>query len=129
MPAKMGDETMTAPTPGPWRVTGDNIRGDSHKDGPGALLFSAGTIFHNYASAAGETLANLNLAAAAPDLLAALEVAYAALEGTTEEQDDAQDLALAALIKARGKNHRYLPSARDVARIIDSVTRCHEEGE
>ena len=77
----------------------------------------------------GSPEANARLIAAAPDLLAALEVAYAALEGTTEEQDDAQDLALAALIKARGKNHRYLPSAHDVARIIDSVNRCHEEGE
>ena len=115
---------MTEHTPGPWERSYDN-------DGNGGFSewFNVGPAIVRFHGDEKQAKANARLIAAAPDLLAALEVAYAALEGTTEEQDDAQDLALAALIKARGKNHHYLPSARDVARIIDSVNRCHEEGE
>ena len=59
-------------TPGPWEVTGSNIRSDNHIDGTGALLLAAGPMFHAYEPDPEEQSANLKLAAAAPDLLAAL---------------------------------------------------------
>ena len=62
---------MNRHTPGPWRAIGDNIRSDHHADGTGALLLTAGTMFHNYTPNRDEEQANLRLAAAAPTLLAA----------------------------------------------------------
>ena len=65
-------------TPGPWKacysdkVGGGNIRSDHHRDGTGALLLEAGPMFHDYTPDRDEELANLRLAAASPDLLAAL---------------------------------------------------------
>ena len=68
-------------TPGPWRACysetnkfgGGNIRSDHHVDGTGALLLEAGPMFHHYKVNRHEEIANLHLAAAAPELLAALE--------------------------------------------------------
>jgi hypothetical protein len=72
---------MAKHTPGPWysaysktnEFGGGNIRSDHHVDGSGALLLVAGTMFHDYEVDREEELANLHLAASAPDLLAALE--------------------------------------------------------
>jgi hypothetical protein len=69
-----------AHTPGPWysaysktdEFGGGNIRSNHHVDGTGALLFDAGPMFHDYEVNREEELANLHLAAAAPDLLEAL---------------------------------------------------------
>ena len=72
-------------TPGPWKacysdkVGGGNIRSDHHRDGTGALLLEAGPMFHDYTPDRAEELANLRLAAAAPDLLEALEESVAEL--------------------------------------------------
>ncbi len=63
----------TEHTPGPWYVTGDHIRSNYHERGPGALLFSAGPMFESYDPDPAEVQANLVLAAAATQLLAALE--------------------------------------------------------
>ena len=60
-------------TPGPWRVTGDSIRSDNHADGTGALLLAAGPMSHAYTPDPEEQTANLNLAAAAPAMLKALQ--------------------------------------------------------
>ena len=60
-------------TPGPWQVTGPNIRSDNHIDGAGALLLAAGPMFHAYEPDPEEQTANLKLAAAAPAMLMALE--------------------------------------------------------
>jgi len=59
-------------TQGPWRATGSNIRSDNHIDGTGALLLVAGPMFRHYTPDPEEQNANLTLAAAAPELLAAL---------------------------------------------------------
>jgi hypothetical protein len=72
---------MSNHTPGPWYTAysetnqfgGGNIRSNYHADGPGALLFSAEVMFHDYTVDREEELANLHLAASAPELLAALE--------------------------------------------------------
>jgi hypothetical protein len=89
-----------AHTPKPWHVTGANIRSDNHRDGTGALLFVAGEMFHNYTPDPGEQNANLTLAAAAPELLAALKdvaeqiAAYDYLHGENScSIDDAPALA------------------------------------
>tara|TARA_R100000306_G_C4358695_1_gene134139 strand:+ start:622 stop:984 length:363 start_codon:yes stop_codon:yes gene_type:complete len=68
---------MTEHTPGPWRITGPNIRSDNHTDGTGALLFVQHRPFHTSDLEFSwldpdEQTANLKLVAAAPDLLAAL---------------------------------------------------------
>ena len=71
----------TGHTSGPWRACysetnefgGGNIRSDRHVDGTGALLFTTGPMFHDYEVNREEELANLHLAASAPELLQALE--------------------------------------------------------
>ena len=60
-------------TPGPWQVTGPNIRSDNHIDGTGALLLLPGPMFHAYTPDPEEQSANLKLAAAAPEMLMALQ--------------------------------------------------------
>jgi hypothetical protein len=64
---------MAQHTPGPWRITGPNIRSDNHADGTGALLFVQQSPFHDYESDPEEQAANLQLAAAAPKLKAIVE--------------------------------------------------------
>ena len=64
----MTTHTKTQHTPGPWRITGPNIRSDHHADGPGALLLVAGGMFHDYTPDPDEQRANLALAASAPAL-------------------------------------------------------------
>jgi hypothetical protein len=63
------EDTMADHTPGPWSITGPNIR----EDGTGALLFVQQSPFHDYESDPEEQAANLQLAAAAPKLKAIVE--------------------------------------------------------
>ena len=64
---------MAQHTPGPWSITGANIRSDNHADGTGALLFVQQSPFHDYEPDPEEQAANLKLAAAAPKLQAIVE--------------------------------------------------------
>ena len=64
---------MTMHTPGPWRITGPNIRSDNHTDGTGALLFVQHRPFNDSEPDPEEQAANLKLVAAAPKLQAILE--------------------------------------------------------
>ena len=90
---KHGVVVPAAHTPGPWRACysstdefpGGNIRSDNHADGTGALLFTTGTMFHDYTPDRGEEIANLRLAAAAPALLEALRTAESVLMGALFE--------------------------------------------
>ena len=95
---------MTEHTPGPWCVTGDNIRSDNHLAGPGALLFIAGPMFHDYEPDPAEIKANLTLAASAPDLLAALEFLTAVIhqERWADVETGLEDARI-AIAKARAK--------------------------
>jgi len=64
---------MTMHTPGPWRITGPNIRSDNHTDGTGALLFVQQRPFNDSEPDPEEQAANLKLVAAAPKLQAIVE--------------------------------------------------------
>ena len=64
---------MTMHTPGPWRITGPNIRSDNHTDGTGALLFVQQRPFNDSEPDPDEQAANLKLVAAAPKLQAIVE--------------------------------------------------------
>ena len=64
---------MTMHTPGPWVITGPNIRSDNHTDGTGALLFVQQRPFNDSEPDPDEQAANLKLVAAAPKLQAILE--------------------------------------------------------
>ena len=69
---------MTMHTPGPWVITGPNIRSDNHTDGTGALLFVQHRPFHDSDLEYSwldpdEQAANLKLVAAAPKLQAIVE--------------------------------------------------------
>ena len=92
-------------TAGPWRACysktnefgGGNIRSDHHVDGTGALLFATGPMFHDYEVNREEELANLHLAASAPELLEALETVVAeVLAGV------AVTLPMSVIAKAKG---------------------------
>ena len=76
---------MTMHTPGPWRITGPNIRSDNHTDGTGALLFVQHRPFHSSDLEYSwldpdEQAANLKLVAAAPKLQAIVEGFLATLD-------------------------------------------------
>jgi hypothetical protein len=97
-------------TKGPWRacysdeIGGGNIRSDHHRDGTGALLLEAGPMFHGYTPDRDEELANLRLAASAPELLAALEQLIWHTEDDTQQRaNDVWDDAFAAIAKATGR--------------------------
>ena len=77
---------MTMHTPGPWRITGPNIRSDNHTDGTGALLFVQQNPFHDYDPDPEEQAANLKLAAAAPKLQAIVEGFLATLDASDLSQ-------------------------------------------
>ena len=83
-------------TKGPWRacysdeIGGGYIRSDHHRDGTGALLLEAGPMFHDYTPDSAEEQANLRLAAAAPDLLAALQGLLGYIEATDDDIDHAE---------------------------------------
>ena len=64
---------MTMHTPGPWVITGPNIRSDNHTDGTGALLFVQQRPFNDSEPDPDEQAANLKLVAAAPKLQAIVE--------------------------------------------------------
>ena len=91
-------------TSGPWYVTGANIRSDAHKDG--GLLMTVMPIAAEPSSRGSERYANLRLACAAPELLAALEIMVRAFN--TDEIDPlvafaSIEKARAAIAKARGE--------------------------
>jgi hypothetical protein len=109
--------TNTNHTPGPWEACysktnafgGGNIRSDYHIDGTGALLFVAGGMFHDYTVNREEELANMHLAASAPELLEALENLVASIENVdfSRENPGVYDQipwaqAEAAIAKAKG---------------------------
>ena len=75
---------MTMHTPGPWRITGPNIRSDNHTDGTGALLFVQHRPFNDSEPDPEEQAATLKLVAAAPTLHALLE----GFLGTLDTPDD-----------------------------------------
>ena len=95
---------MAKHTPGPWysaysktnEFGGGNIRSDHHVDGSGALLLVAGGMFHDYEVDREEDIANLHLAAAAPELLEALE----ALVGIAEDDHYKCDLDFVPALSA-----------------------------
>lgn len=93
-------QTHRKHTPGPWRVTGDNIRSDYHPNGPGALLFVVGPHFHEYVPSTNTQAANLALVAAAPELLAALEAAVKWRDSPKLENENWSKQARAAIAKA-----------------------------
>ena len=59
---------MTAHTPGPWRITGPNIRADTAL-GTGALVAVVKDHFADVQTREAEKEANARLLAASPDLL------------------------------------------------------------
>ena len=78
-------------TPGPWRITGPNIRSDNHTDGTGALLFVQHRPFHSSDLEYSwldpdEQAANLKLVAAAPKLQAIVEGFLATLDASDLSQ-------------------------------------------
>ena len=77
---------MTMHTPGPWIITGPNIRSDNHTDGTGALLFVQQNPFHDYDPDPEEQAANLKLVAAAPKLQAIVEGFLATLDTNDAHQ-------------------------------------------
>ena len=94
-------------TPGPWKACysdefgGGNIRSDHHQDGTGALLLIAGPMFNDYTPDREEELANLRLASAAPDLLAALKAWISmAVNSGLEGCDDLLEQAETAIARA-----------------------------
>ena len=88
---------MAEHTPGPWKITGSNIRSDNHKDGSGALLFVQQDPFDDYEPDPEEQAANLRLAAAAPNLLAIVEGFIGTL--------DADDLEVEAVARSYYKSN------------------------
>ena len=94
-------DKATQHTPGPWVVTGPNIRSD-HSEGPGwasALLFVQQNPFANCERDEAEWRANAALVAAAPDLLAAAQAALVALEAYGDVSE-ARDILRSAVMIA-----------------------------
>jgi hypothetical protein len=88
-------------TPGPWEVTGSNIRSDNHIDGTGALLLLPGPMFHAYEPDPEEQTANLKLAAAAPAMLMALQAwIWLAERSSMDGIDHEVGMTKAAITKA-----------------------------
>ena len=75
---------MTMHTPGPWVITGPNIRSDNHTDGTGALLFVQHRPFNDSEPDPDEQAANLKLVAAAPKLQAIVEGFLGTLDNPVE---------------------------------------------
>ena len=109
---------ITGHTPGPWYAAysktnefpGGNIRSNHHRHGEGALLFQTGPMFHDYTPDREEELANLRLAASAPDLLDALEIIAKLLVRADSERivkrqiQGIRDVAICAISKAKEVN-------------------------
>jgi hypothetical protein len=93
---------MAQHTPGPWKITGPNIRSED-----GGLLFVQGNHFDSRYLADGEPdpveqAANRRLVASAPDLLAACQACVAVLFpllGETGPSAEAWAKARAAILK------------------------------
>ena len=75
---------MAQHTPGPWKITGPNIRSED-----GALLFVQGDQFMDDDPDPVEQAANRRLVAAAPALLAVAQLAQSLL---SEEYSDAYEV-------------------------------------
>mgnify|MGYP003136236851 CR=1 FL=1 len=93
---------MAEHTPGPWKITGPNIRSDNHTDGTGALLFVQHRPFHSSDLEYSwldpdEQAANLKLVVAAPKLLAIVEGFIGTL--------DADDLEVQAVARSYYKSN------------------------
>ena len=94
-------------TPGPWRVTGPNVRADTH-EGESALVAVVKDHWHNHTLRPEEKAANTRLIAAAPSLLAALERLVEAVDPAVGNNlppglIDAAIDALLAIAKATAK--------------------------
>lgn len=92
-------------TPGPWVVDGARIYGGRDGDKTGPLIATTA-----YLREAGTEIGNAHLIAAAPDLLAALEVAHHILAGfatgnlnTINYDHPALKNARAAIARAKGE--------------------------
>ena len=88
---------MAQHTPGPWKITGPNIRSED-----GGLLFVQGDQFMDDDPDPVEQAANRRLVAAAPDLLAACHACVAVLFpllGETGPSAEAWAKARAAILK------------------------------
>ena len=87
-------------TPGPWAWTYDGS--SDYSLGPAAdpQVIPVATVYDYRARDASETEANLNLMAAAPDLLAALKAIVEVTEGIYRPDLEAAELAIA---KAEGR--------------------------
>ena len=88
-------------TPGPWRIgdAGHTVFGPKTSEPAPATITSR--LDATPRVSLGERKANLHLIAAAPDLLAALELACDELDGDTDRYGLVRKLA-AAIAKARG---------------------------
>ena len=98
----------TTHTPGPWRITGPNIRADTEL-GTGALIATVEHHWHTrqpyakFETSGTELDANARLIASAPDLLQALREMMREFEPSTGGAAvDAIVLARAAIEKATG---------------------------
>ena len=87
-------------TPGPWRVTGPNVRADTH-EGESALVAVVKDHWHNHTLRPEEKAANTRLIAAAPSLLAALERLVEAVDPAVGSNVPLEDWALGAVVDAR----------------------------
>lgn len=89
---------MSKHTPGPWRLA------DCGKHGPGDEAWKRCAHIATIDGPLPTTLANMQLKAAAPDLLAALEAAhgYLVMMGT-DHADHIRSVCRAAMAKARGE--------------------------
>jgi hypothetical protein len=95
-------------TPGPWRITGPNIRADTDL-GTGALIATVEHHWHTrqpyakFETSGTELDANARLIASAPDLLAALEYCLEYLNANPDEYSGPRaQAARAAIEKATG---------------------------
>ena len=101
---------MSDYTPGPWRVTGNNIRANTEK-GEDALIAVIHDHWYNHELEPEEKLANTRLIAAAPELLSALERVVEMLSLPDDERDGEHDtlaltgrVSLARLVISKATN-------------------------
>ena len=119
---------MTMHTPGPWVITGPNIRSDNHTDGTGALLFVQQRPFNDSEPDPEEQAANLKLVAAAPKLQAILEGFLGTLDAPDNshahhyfnENIELFNLAIDTIQELRGE-------ARGVS-VMENCASCDQQG-
>jgi len=86
--------------PGPWHATAEYIR-----DKNGGMIGEATNLWANVKTPIGDRIANAQLMAAAPELLAALRVAEATIDAPPNSRatQNARDVIDAAFAKAEGR--------------------------